>query len=321
MDEEQNNLKKTFVITLGEQNIDLPGYTKQNELITHKRFLRWKKSKINDLDFYLAKDTRLENNEEAAQKHGFSLDLRPEYRGFFEHEQGAVGCFVSHWGVWQKISRMKQLQQTDYFLILEDDVYMDNVKHFIENFEDLSIDMFKNSKGKDEEARIIALHYRREHGSEAYLINQAGAKLLLSNVDNMTISMPADKYIWNLNKDKHPTCFWEYPCIWVDRDFCNILSSHPDYEVEKRSQDLEEKHQFMQKIQNTVKLKKYQNRCPLKELMDKGLLTSETINILNEFLYRPPEHYVEAFYSQEGEVVLCPTGTIPPDKQRVFSVP
>lgn len=323
MNEMRPNLKNTFVITLGEQNIELPGHTEQNKLMIHKRFHRWKESKIDDVEFYLAKDTRLYSNEQAAQNYGFSVDISPPYNGHFTNEQGAVGCFVSHWEIWKKISKMKNLKTTDYFIILEDDVYIDNVKHVHKNFEELAVDMFKNSKliaSKDQKVRIAALHYQREHGSEAYLVNQAGAKLLISNIKNMTISMPVDKYIWHFSRNKRPNCFYDYPCIWVDRDLWTSLYSHPDHAAKLHSQSMEEKHKFIQKIQKTLELKKYKNGCSLKELMDKGLLNLKTLDTLNEFIYRPPKHYIDAFYDKNGEIFLCAKGTAPADKEKAMYV-
>jgi len=53
MNNEEPNLKKAFVITLGDQVIKLEGHTKQNELIVQRRCKRWKTAKIKNLNFHL----------------------------------------------------------------------------------------------------------------------------------------------------------------------------------------------------------------------------------------------------------------------------
>ena len=130
---------------------------------------------------------------------------------YFSQSKGAVGCYFSHYKIWQEIIKEKY----DWCLGLEDDVCPESLDLFFKKRSSYFL-----SKEEYKQADFICLNRRgfgkkSMKGTEAYLINQKAAKILIEETNN-TITCPVDNYIGKIGaRDKK---FNFQRCRMIDRN-------------------------------------------------------------------------------------------------------
>jgi len=104
----------------------------------------------------------------------YNLELNPvgiDHILYFSFYYGAVGCYLSHYLMWQEIVKNKW----ENVLILEDDVEPTSLQSFLPKFEE------NDYKDYD----LVQLSCKRGFGgTEAYLLNYKAAQILLETTHN-----------------------------------------------------------------------------------------------------------------------------------------
>lgn len=123
------------------------------------------------------------------KNHNYKVKIVPKFRKHFEHCSGAFGCSLSHFSLCEII---KNHQTNNYYCVLEDDIDPDSLKNFMKLDEYIMpntpiIDLICDPRGVS---------------SAGYLINSAGAELLLKESNN-EITYPQDKYMYLYIHKKH----------------------------------------------------------------------------------------------------------------------
>lgn len=164
-------ISKAFVITLPDS----------------PRKSRWDKVITSEITLWPAVDARY-SSADALAKYNFNLQPTgqwttrhgKDHSGYFSKWPGGVGVYLSHWLVWNNIKN----SDPGWFLILEDDVIIEDVMDFINN--GISIKPQTN---------IVNLNKRGWNGAEAYLINNETSDMLI-NITNQTITAPVDVFMF-----------------------------------------------------------------------------------------------------------------------------
>jgi GR25 family glycosyltransferase involved in LPS biosynthesis len=164
-------------------NVTYKPATKINEVfcVTLKdRENRWEEisKSIPNIRKFQAIDTR--KNPTLCEQYG--LTVRPStvsYKIYFKGGNGAVGCYLSHYLIWQQIVK----ESIPYALITEDDIDTSSVNRFLN-------DNLINFNGYD----LIQLNKRFSyikpehrlmfHGTESYAVSLEGAKKLIKATEN-----------------------------------------------------------------------------------------------------------------------------------------
>jgi GR25 family glycosyltransferase involved in LPS biosynthesis len=140
----------------------------------------------------------------------------------FIDSDGAMGCFASHYTIWNYISK----REDEYALVVEDDVnFKSNIdsilKELPEDFDILFLGgtyeggYFKFGVYKPE------FHKKNAFTTEAYIVSKKGAFKLLDLVDNKkSSSCNVDWYLHNLGKKNLINYYGTYPlmCYQTHRD-------------------------------------------------------------------------------------------------------
>lgn len=104
----------------------------------------------------------------------YNLELNPvgiDHTLYFSFCYGAVGCYLSHYLMWQKIVENKW----ENVLILEDDIEPTSLQSFLSRFEE---DDYKDYD-------LVQLSCKSKFGgTEAYLLNYKAAQILLETTHN-----------------------------------------------------------------------------------------------------------------------------------------
>jgi len=136
-------------------------------------------------------------------KHGPEKRLPPEYITQQQKNAGVIGCFDSHYRLWQKCFELQEP-----ILIMEDDA--DAIRPYIPvDFEDVLIVAFSHQKKRKKYIQYIyesegepeAKPYRQSSmpGTAGYVIKPHAAKILLDEYKNSFL--PADNAMnWHLIK-------------------------------------------------------------------------------------------------------------------------
>lgn len=141
-------------------------------------------------------DTRT-NPLYVCREHNYVIDII-WYHEHFEEFNGAYGCYMTHHTLWEKIAKMNTPLHA-FYCIFEDDVIPRDISKL-------------NSTGYRPYRPIVNLNYRGLDGSEAYVLNSEGARLLIT-LSNRTITHPVDKYIFKYCRNQFPSMFGSNPCI------------------------------------------------------------------------------------------------------------
>lgn len=162
-------------------------------LESSKRIEKHYNSSITDLiSIYPAVDSR-SNYLDVCIQNNFKVNLHPQYSEHFHQCKGAYGCSLSHFKLYEKI---KDLDSTFYYCILEDDIISNQLLEFLKNRD------FNYSN------KAIVNLIGGINSSAAYLMTSAGAKMLLTEANN-EISLPHDKFLFEFCAKKYPSYFDE----------------------------------------------------------------------------------------------------------------
>ena len=140
---------------------------------------RWKKysSLYCLIENFQAIDSR-DDSDSVLRNFGFDFDL-VDWHCHFDRFSGAIGCFISHYLLWEYTS-----QQNDWVLILEDDVRVVDLDEFFRDYE------------IDDSYELIKLNKRPGSiGADAYLLHSSGAKKIIK-LCNKKITRPVDRFLW-----------------------------------------------------------------------------------------------------------------------------
>ena len=134
---------------------------------------------------------------------------------YFSQSKGAVGCYFSHYEIWKKIIKEKY----DWCLVLEDDVCPKSLRRFfdIEAYKDLYYWTFDDKGIEQKDIDFMCLNTRSFNttsmkGTEAYLISQKAAKILIKETNN-TITCPVDNYIGKIGARDKKFKFYKLPLV------------------------------------------------------------------------------------------------------------
>ena len=307
------SLKKVFVISVGKKFLHREkGHLSESELLAFHRANRFIEQELPNLEIISAEDTRQIDCFEASRKHGILIQaVTPEWFSHFKLNNGALGCFLSHLKIWQRIKNMQGLHDSDYFLILEDDVCTQEVKT-------LSAHWHSACSYAEINPWIFELHHRGKNGSEAYAINKKGADFLLSHIINHTIPAPLDKFLWVICREKKPEVYYTYKSIHIDKDFLSTLSEHKEKFVAKYNQRIELKQKQVETILQKIKNNPL-GSCSLSALFLDGTFNSRNISFVNDYIGNQPKKLFEAF-EDNGDIYFCEIDRVPAGKNIVTSI-
>jgi glycosyl transferase, family 25 len=139
-----------------------------------------------------------------------------------------IGCFKSHVLAMEEFERTASL---DWLLVIEDDVWVDidfNYPMLIEFIERMNLNYLRLYFRQWKPATLVANFGERQlirfktdpYGTQAYLVNRAGAKNFLQSFD--TIDRPIDDELgrfWNHKLDIYSI----YPCPVIERSVPSTL--------------------------------------------------------------------------------------------------
>lgn len=123
-----------------------------------------------------------------AAKYGLEIALI-DHKGYFGESPGGVGCFLSHYALWQRIAALPVTK--NFFCILEDDACPNSIVTLYNREFNYSVDIEKPS--------AIKLNRRSNEGTEGYLINQAACKRFIEICAGKII-LPVDQFLWTTNR-------------------------------------------------------------------------------------------------------------------------
>ena len=136
----------------------------------------------------------------------FNLELVPYGKStdhYFTQSKGAVGCYLSHYKIWQNIIN----NNIEWSLVLEDDANIDAVSKYISD--NHVVDVKENTD-------IVQLNDRTQHndlikyfnGTTSYLINLRGAKILLDATHDFSYftEQPNDVLQWRVETQNLHNC-------------------------------------------------------------------------------------------------------------------
>ena len=118
-------------------------------------------------------DTR--NNPKICEQYG--LYVRPStvtYELYFAGGHGAVGCYLSHYLIWQEIVK----KQLDYTLITEDDADTSSIISLLNNLP-ININSYEFIQMNKRFSYIRPENRLMFHGTESYVVSYEGAKKLI----------------------------------------------------------------------------------------------------------------------------------------------
>ena len=136
----------------------------------------------------------------------YDLKLKPfwNWETYFAQGKGAVGCYLSHYLIWQKIIK----EDIDLCLVLEDDANAEDVKNFLTTTQ---------KKYYAHSNSIINLNKRKQFrnymvGTESYLLDKKGAQSLVEAVNGI-IEEPVDRFMGRAHYRKRIIKLIYDPCI------------------------------------------------------------------------------------------------------------
>ena len=139
------------------------------------------------------------SNPKIYKDYGLSLCPADEAQeAYFSHSPGAVGCYLSHYEIWNKAFR----HRNEWTLALEDDAKAEDVKDVLEGVKFKIPDVLKDQ----DVPKLIQLNKRTcsskipffFNGTESYLFNYKAACSLLHLTYNMSYLKGAHReYFWN----------------------------------------------------------------------------------------------------------------------------
>lgn len=163
-------------------------------------------TRYQDLKFikkFLAIDTRIEP-ELVAKQYGFTVDIIEKYLNHLKKCPGAIGCYISHYKLWETISKLTTGPNIHH-VVLEDDMIINNIKRL-------------HKQGIKNDTPVVKLTPGIKTSTGAYCITSEGARLLLSKT-NKTITHPIDRWMWSAVKPQMEHMFSQISAI----------KHHPDY--------------------------------------------------------------------------------------------
>lgn len=130
------------------------------------------------------------NPIDTCNKYNYNIKIN-EYENHFKKCSGAFGCSLSHFSLYEII---KNHQTNNYYCVLEDDVEPASLKKFMKSDEYIMpntpiINLIGGANGGI-------------NSTAGYLINPAGAELLLKDSNN-EITLPHDKYMFKYICEKY----------------------------------------------------------------------------------------------------------------------
>ena len=153
----------------------------------------------------LKNKTKKEWNKAIKDKYGILVKpVTSDAERYFGEQKGAIGCWISHYLLWEKISKQKQ----GWYLILEDDVNSKDVRSVITKYTPTGLQKLPKPDHPDPESahpkytdsplretNLINLNSRADNGCEAYCLHSSVIAPILEFV-NKTIARPMDKTIF-----------------------------------------------------------------------------------------------------------------------------
>lgn len=160
-------------------------------------------SDIPELEYHAAIDTRIDPLD-VCKQHGWSVDIHPRQKKYFDRANGAYGCSMSHLELYKKIAK---LPTGNYYCVLEDDACPTHLKkHMSEQNHDYPdkpiINILQDMSWKDSGDPHVGPYC----STGAYLITPEMCRLILK-IANNTITHPSDVFIWRYVKHFHPDMY------------------------------------------------------------------------------------------------------------------
>ena len=154
--------------------------------------------------------------------YGFSLYPAGRfYTDYFSTSKGAIGCYISHWKIWQEIIN----SNVEYGIVFEDDVIVEDMFSVIKSNIKIDADFIQLNK------RSLNDIKRRFIGMESYIITRKGAIKLLKYIDNCN-HLPNVAYdVYGLDS----VCLFDkFRCIYVPIDKLIGYLGNEEIETSKR---------------------------------------------------------------------------------------
>jgi len=150
------------------------------------------------------------NPIDTCNKYNYNIKIKHVWEKHFKKCSGAFGCSLSHFSLYEII---KNQQTNNYYCILEDDVEPSSLKKFMKLDEYImpNTPIINLIGGIDTTA--------------GYLINPAGAELLLKDSNNV-ITTPHDKYMFKYIHKKYKGAVSSSKKLTVKRNIKRDLISN-----------------------------------------------------------------------------------------------
>lgn len=245
-----------------------------NSELTSPRSQQWEDYKY--CKIFPAFDSR-NGWEKLLDENSFKLDMAKPYSNYLQHHPGGVGCFLSHYKLWEKIAKYRGHATLDYFCILEDDAVSANVDNLKNNEGEFFLDL-------EDLTDIIAIHRRGSTGTEAYLINKEGAKLLLDLCDR-TMTCPVDRFMWEHVEVLHPERFSRKPKIYIESNFVTTIRNWSQRDMDVVLSRIQRREDVKDKV--LLYLQEHGDSS-VQSLINDNVLKPDEIHHLNEYIGRNP---------------------------------
>lgn len=262
------------------------------------RLLKMKeKTKEYDLEIYRINAVdglkfNFENYLELFSLRDFKLRNKNPYK-HHENNKGILGCALSHYKMWEKISKNVKLNNEDYVLIIEDDCY------FIDNFEtklNLLLDELKyklwdicfigytdykpldnDEKNGNNLIKLCGDIRTRGGGTFGYLITKNGAKKYYELANDRCIQQPID---WFMIEQYDKLNVYK---TYKDLIFSNIAGKGNDSDIQNILKPIYDINLKIYNFNNIICLKdQYNNLFTLNNIFSLnylGILNNNKINI------------------------------------------
>ena len=137
---------------------------------------RWDQIKLNVPPF-IRKFEAIDTRKNPALCSNYNLTVRPStitYSIYFKGGNGAVGCYLSHYLIWQQIVK----ENLSHALIIEDDADTTSLNEFLQNMP-INIDSYEFIQLNKRFSYVKPEHRMMFHGTESYIVSYQGAKKLI----------------------------------------------------------------------------------------------------------------------------------------------
>ena len=132
----------------------------------------------------------------ALKREGLRLDWlkgsdgKEHVRSIMGKLRSHTGCFLTHYRAWRRIAN----EPVGWYLVLEDDVMMADVRKVIETFH------VEDPGGSMRKLVNLNCRWEAKDGSEAYIMSPAMAKDILARLasDSNTVRVPSDKFLFGM---------------------------------------------------------------------------------------------------------------------------